>query len=90
MGELTSVKYNKILLSYAELRKVFGSRLASIRKNRGWTQEVLASKFGTTQETIAIWEGNKQLPSRKNVDKLCKLLHIDRFFFERVESNVLK
>ena len=75
-----------ILLNFEDFKKHFGPRLAAARKNRGFTQEVLANKLHTTQETISFYETGKLLPGRKTLDRIASVLQIDRFYFESVQT----
>lgn len=39
-----------------------GSRIKELRKERGWTQEILAQKLDVKQNTISHYESNESRP----------------------------
>lgn len=53
-----------------------GDRIRFLRKEIGLSQEQLANKLNTTQDTISLWELNKSLPDAINIVKICKLFVI--------------
>lgn len=51
-----------------------GPRLASRRQERGWTQEQLAGRIGTTGMMVSHWETGRRLPSARWLVKLADAL----------------
>lgn len=47
-----------------------GSRLMSLRHNRGVTQAELAEALGVTQATVASWENGRRDPAKEYKIKL--------------------
>lgn len=39
-----------------------GKRIAMLRRERGWTQEELAERLGTTRSSVTNWEQGARLP----------------------------
>lgn len=48
----------------------FGEQLRKIRKDRGLTQQEVASKLNVSRQAISNWENNKNLPDLEMVVKL--------------------
>jgi transcriptional regulator with XRE-family HTH domain len=42
---------------------IFGEKLQSERKNRGWSQEELAEKLFVSQQSVSKWETGQKLVS---------------------------
>lgn len=53
-----------------------GEKIASARKEKGMTQEMLAEKLGVTWQAVARWETGKALPGTANLFMLRQLLGI--------------
>lgn len=53
-----------------------GEKLQKLRKERGYSQEVLAEKIGVTRQTISKWELNQSLPDLDFVGRLCEVFHV--------------
>lgn len=53
-----------------------GARLRRARKERGWTQEQLAARAGTSQAVIQKIENGKSLRPRK-IDVIARVLEVD-------------
>lgn len=53
-----------------------GEKIASARKEKGMTQEMLAEKLGVTRQAVARWETGKALPGTANQFMLRQLLGI--------------
>lgn len=53
-----------------------GKKIASARKEKGMTQEMLAEKLGVTRQAVARWETGKALPGTANLFMLRQLLGI--------------
>ena len=53
-----------------------GEKIASARREKGMTQEMLAEKLGVTRQAVARWETGKALPGTANLFMLRELLGI--------------
>lgn len=53
-----------------------GEKIASVRKEKGMTQEMLAEQLGVTRQAVARWETGKALPGTANLFMLRELLGI--------------
>lgn len=53
-----------------------GEKIASVRKEKGMTQEMLAEQLGVTRQAVARWETGKALPGTANLFMLRQLLGI--------------
>lgn len=53
-----------------------GEKIASARKEKGMTQEMLAEQLGVTRQAVARWETEKALPGTTNLFMLRQLLGI--------------
>lgn len=53
-----------------------GEKIASARKEKGMTQEMLAEKLGVTRQAVARWETGKALAGTANQFMLRQLLGI--------------
>lgn len=53
-----------------------GQQIASARKEKGMTQEMLAEQLGVTRQAVARWETGKALPGTANLFMLRQLLGI--------------
>lgn len=53
-----------------------GEKIASARKEKGMTQEMLAEQLGVTRQAVARWETGKALPGTANQFMLRQLLGI--------------
>jgi transcriptional regulator with XRE-family HTH domain len=45
-------------------------RLRALRKARGESQQVVASRLGLTKAAVSLWERNKSEPSSENIERL--------------------
>lgn len=54
-----------------------GKFIASLRKEKGMTQEELAEKFGISDRAVSKWETGKSLPDSGIMLELCNLLEIN-------------
>jgi len=59
-----------------QFRQQFGRRLASLRKEKGLTQEKLASKLKVDPVYVAYLEGAKRSPSFNTLYKLSQILAV--------------
>lgn len=54
----------------------FGSRLARLRKERGYSQEELAEKLGVSRQAVSKWERGEASPDTDNLIALAALYEI--------------
>lgn len=66
----------KILGSVEELRRLFGRRVAVLRKEKGLTQEQLARQIKMDVVSVAYIEGGQRSPSFPTIHKLSKALSV--------------
>lgn len=59
-----------------ERAMTLGQQIASARREKGMTQEMLAEKLGVTRQAVARWETGKALPGTANLFMLRQLLGI--------------
>lgn len=64
-----------------------GSRLAELRKARGWTQSRLAQESNLSASTIAMYETNRRSPDATAVTKLAAALEVPRSTFEELPAS---
>jgi transcriptional regulator with XRE-family HTH domain len=55
-------------------RARIAENIRRLRQEKGWSQEVLAQKVGTSQGTVARWETEQRDVSYKSFQKLCDVL----------------
>ncbi|MDA9009409.1 helix-turn-helix domain-containing protein, partial [Alphaproteobacteria bacterium] len=63
-----------------------GSRLKSIRKQKGWNQSQFAEKLGMSVEAVSNLERNINRPSFATLEKLCEVTGLtlgDLFSFDQ-------
>lgn len=51
------------------------NRIAELRLRRGWSQQILAEKLGTTRQSINSYEAGRSSPQLKIAFKLAKVLN---------------
>lgn len=54
----------------------FGEFIASLRKERGWTQLELANKLNVTDKAVSKWERGIGFPDLKMIEPLAKVLDV--------------
>lgn len=70
-----------------------GKFIAACRKEKKYTQAVLAEKLGITDRAVSKWETGKSLPDASMMPELCELLEIninELFSGERLEMDQYK
>lgn len=67
----------------------FGEKLQSLRKQKGMSQEQLASQLTVSRQAVSKWELDSSLPDTENVVQLSKLFEvsIDYLLYDEIESN---
>jgi transcriptional regulator with XRE-family HTH domain len=53
-----------------------GSRISSLRDERGWTQEELASSIGISRAALSHYEKNRREPDTETLSKLADLFEV--------------
>jgi transcriptional regulator with XRE-family HTH domain len=75
-------------MSTAKLRKIeetFSERLKMLRKERGWSQEDLATRMDVSPGSVGNWEIGPYEPHPKTLKKLAGLLEVEVAFLTRGE-----
>ena len=57
-----------------------GDKIRFLRKEIRLSQEQLANKLNTTQDTVSLWELNKSYPDIINLIKLCEIFNVSADF----------
>jgi transcriptional regulator with XRE-family HTH domain len=76
-------------MSTAKLKKVeetFSERLKMLRKERGWSQEDLATRMDVSPGSVGNWEMGPYEPHPKTLKKLASLLEVEVAFLTRGEE----
>jgi transcriptional regulator with XRE-family HTH domain len=55
---------------------VFGEKLKSVRKTKGWSQEELAEKLFVSRQSVSKWENGQNYPSIEVIIKLSDLFEV--------------
>ncbi|MFD1735036.1 helix-turn-helix domain-containing protein [Bacillus salitolerans] len=55
---------------------IFGDKLKSERKNKGWSQEELAEKLYVSRQSVSKWENSQNYPSIEILIKISDLLGV--------------
>ncbi|MDQ0061679.1 helix-turn-helix domain-containing protein [Paenibacillus harenae] len=55
---------------------IFGEKLKSERKNKGWSQEELAEKLFVSRQSVSKWENNQNYPSIEIIIKISDLFGV--------------
>ena len=67
-----------------------GKFIASLRKEKGYTQEQLAEKLNVSNKSISRWENGNTMPDLSLIPKLCEILDVsinELLSGERIESD---
>ena len=59
------------------LNAAFGTVLARLRRERGWTQEFLSFECNLTRNYISLLERGQQSPTLNTIAKLAEALSVD-------------
>lgn len=76
-------------MSTAKLKKVedaFSERLKMLRKERGWSQEDLATRLDVSPGSVGNWEMGPYEPHPKTLNKLAALFEVDVPYLLRGEK----
>lgn len=60
-----------------EDRGMFAENLKKIRKDKGYTQEILAEKLNVVRQTVSKWEKGLSLPDVDMLSKIANVLETD-------------
>lgn len=60
-----------------EDRGIFAENLKKIRKDKGYTQEILAEKLNVVRQTVSKWEKGLSLPDVDMLSKIANVLETD-------------
>lgn len=73
----------------ADTKKMIGARLKELRKQAGYTQEVLAEKVGLDARHLSRLEVGRNFPGLDTLEKIANALHVplaEFFHFPEQES----
>ena len=89
LGE--ALKDVKVRRDYEALQPEFEliGALIEARQERGYTQEMLAKKMGTTQSVVARLESGKANPSLKSLHKMAEALSV-KFELRFLKADLVK
>ncbi len=67
----------------------FGEKLQKLRKEKGWTQEQLASQISISRQALSKWELGTAIPDTENVVQISKLFSVstDYLLYDEYESD---
>lgn len=67
----------------------FGEKLQKLRKEKGWTQEQLASQISISRQALSKWELGTAIPDTENVVQISKLFQVstDYLLYDEYESD---
>lgn len=66
----------------------FGEKLRALRDQRGWTQEQIANKLGTSKQVISRYENNQRSPKLSVALKYAEILGVSsNYFTDNEDSN---
>lgn len=69
----------------------FSERLKELRKSRGWSQDVLADKLGTTRSCVGNYEQGTRKPDMEALEQIADLFNVDMSYLigkqEAVRAN---
>lgn len=71
-------------------QKKIGGFIATLRKDKGFTQEELGTYLGVTNKTVSCWETGKYMPDIALIPELCRLLNVtvnELLYGERMEDD---
>ena len=58
------------------MNQTIGKRIAKYRKEKGMTQEELASQLGVSSQAVSKWENDQSCPDIQLIPQLCAILNI--------------
>lgn len=72
------------------LNAAFGTVLARLRRDRGWTQEFLSFECNLTRNYISMLERGQQSPTLNTIAKLAAALRVDEEEFIKMTFDELR
>lgn len=66
----------------------FGEKILKLRKEKGFSQETLAEKLGTTRQAISKWENNQGFPETEKLLQLSNIFEVSVDFLLKNEKMV--
>ena len=72
------------------MKETIGNRIAKYRKEKGLTQEALASLMGVSSQAVSKWETDASCPDISALPQLCKVLGISTDELLTGKSNEVK
>lgn len=72
------------------LNAAFGTVLARLRRERGWTQEFLSFECNLTRNYISLLERGQQSPTLNTIAKLAEALSVDEVEFIKMTFEELR
>lgn len=61
-----------------------GEKIYKLRKEKGFSQEVLAEQIGTTRQAISKWENNQGFPETEKLLQLSNIFEVSIDFLLKV------
>lgn len=73
-------------------KKSFGTMIAEMRKQKGWTQLDLANKMGVTDKAVSKWERDRSFPDVAALPRLAELfgVSVDDLMHSRSSASIEK
>ena len=53
-----------------------GKSIRALRESKGWSQDVLAEKLGTTKSAVSFWERGETMPRTAKIQKMAQLFDV--------------
>ena len=75
--EATTTFIKDMFILIKEDRGMFAENLKKIRKDKGYTQEILAEKLNVVRQTVSKWEKGLSLPDVDMLSKIANVLETD-------------
>lgn len=63
----------------------FGNRLRTLRTNKGWTQEELASQLRLTKSVVSAYETSLRYPSYDILIRICSIFNVTSDYMLGIE-----
>lgn len=66
----------------------FGEKIFKLRKEKGFSQEALAEKLGTTRQAVSKWENNQGFPETEKLLLLSNIFEVSTDFLLKEEKSI--
>ena len=66
----------------------FGEKIYKLRKEKGFSQEALAERLGTTRQAVSKWENNQGLPETEKLLQLSNIFEVSIDFLLKDEKTL--